>query len=184
MALDMTPLRRQYGVMDLSPYLDSLRRDLAATAATVGAEVERTAGLLTGALDAAVRLTLLEALADAAAEITTKLDSATVDVRLRGREADLVVTEAAYPSAAPDSPAPPLPPLPPEPPGDVARITLRLPEQLKETVERAAAREGISVNAWLVRAIAASVQGGGPHPGQPGFGHGPVGRRFTGYAQA
>src|SRR5687767_10277354 len=134
--------------MDLSPYLETLRRDLAASAAAGGAEIERTAGVLAGALDAAARLCLLEALSDAAAEITSKLETATVDVRLRGREADLVVTEAAYAEEAPVAAPPPA-----DPAGDVARITLRLPESLKEAVERAAAAEGISVNAWLVRAI-------------------------------
>jgi len=164
--------------MDLTPYLETLRRDLTTTAATGGAEIERAAGLLSGALDAAVRLCLLEALSDAAAEITTKLETATVDVRLRGREADLVVTEAAYPEA-PAQPAP----APADPAGDVARITLRLPEALKEAVERAAAAEGISVNAWLVRAIGTSIQTPG-RPGPPTAGRASFGRRVTGYAQA
>ena len=164
--------------MDLTPYLETLRRDLAATATAGGPEIERAAGLLAGALDAATRLCLLEALADAAAEITTKLDTATVDVRLRGREADLVVTETAYAEAAPAAT-----PAAADPTGDVARMTLRLPEALKESVERAAAAEGISVNAWLVRAIAASVQAG-TRPGNPPGPRTTFGRRVTGYAQA
>jgi hypothetical protein len=163
--------------MDLSPYLETLRRDLAASAAAGGAEIERTAGVLAGALDAAARLCLLEALSDAAAEITTKLETATVDVRLRGREADLVVTETVYAEEAPVA-APP-----PDPAGDVARMTLRLPESLKEAVERAAATEGISVNAWLVRAIAGSIQGP-TSPGPSAAGRRAFGRRVTGYAQA
>src|SRR5262245_40534175 len=118
--------------MDLTPYLESLRRDLAATAATGRADVVRQDALLAGSLDAAVRLSLMEALADAAAEITTKLNSASVEVRLRGREADLVVTEETEPAAGP-------PPPTPADSGDVARITLRLPESLKEEAERAAA---------------------------------------------
>jgi len=164
--------------MDLSPYLETLRRDLAATAATGGAEIEQAAGLLAGALDASARLCLLEALSDAAAEITTKLQTATVDVRLRGREADLVVSEATFPEAPEAAVTPPA-----EPSGDMARITLRLPEALKEAVERAAAAEGISVNAWLVRAIGASVQGP-QRPGPPMSGRASFGRRVTGYAQA
>lgn len=161
--------------MDLSPYLETLRRDLAATAATGGADIEQAARVLAGALDAAARLCLLEALSDAAAEITTKLPTATVDVRLRGREADLVVTDAAFPE--------PPPPTATEPTGDLARITLRLPEGLKEAVERAAAAEGISVNAWLVRAIGASVHGP-QRPGPSVSGRASFGRRVTGYAQA
>src|SRR6266567_3713258 len=114
--------------MELSPYLDTLQRELHAAAAPGGAEVARTAELLGGALDSAARLCLLEALSDAAAEITSRLGTASVEVRLRGRDADLVVTDV-----------PPLsePTAPPPPPsnadaGDLARITLRLPEPLKE----------------------------------------------------
>jgi uncharacterized protein (DUF1778 family) len=40
----------------------------------------------------------------------------------------------------------------------VSRINLRLPEGLKSLVEQAAAREGLSVNAWLVRAAAAALE--------------------------
>ncbi|GHJ49733.1 hypothetical protein Cs7R123_70750 [Catellatospora sp. TT07R-123] len=161
--------------MDLSPYLDSLRRDLTATAAPGGEEAARVAELLATALDASARLCLIEVLADATAEITTKLDGTTVEVRLRGREADLVVTAADTPAAAPE----PAPAAPITEGGDLTRLTLRLPEGLKEGVERAAAAEGISVNAWLVRATANSLRG--PAPAAPTT-H--LGRRITGYAQA
>jgi hypothetical protein len=174
--------------MDLTPYLDGLRRDLVASAAASGDEVSRTAELLASSLDAAARLCLMEALADAAAEVTTKLSAASVEVRLRGREADLVVTELA-PAPEPEPAAMPGP-VSAAPDGsgsDVARITLRLPEGLKEQVEQASSNEGISVNAWLVRAIAAAVSGrrSGPPashtfpPGRASFG-----KRVSGYAQA
>src|SRR6185503_6009716 len=107
-----------------------------------------------------VRLCLLEALSDAAAEITTRLAHGAVELRLRGREAEFVVTEAEpVPQPAPTHAS-----QPPEESGDIARITLRLPEGLKDAVERAAASEGISVNAWLVRAIGHMVSGGPPMP--------------------
>jgi hypothetical protein len=175
--------------MDLTPYLEALRRDLAASAAPGGPEVGRAAELLAGSLEASARLCLMEALADAADEVTTKLGTATVEVRLRGREADLVVTEIAHPEPEP-APAPP-PPGVAEGSGDVARITLRLPEGLKESVERVASGEGISVNAWLVRAITAAVTGRPtpPPPPPPPYtpfppGRASFGRRVTGYAQA
>jgi hypothetical protein len=175
--------------MDLTPYLDALRRDLTTAASAGGAEVARAGELLAGSLDASARLCLMEALSDAAAEVTTRLGNASVDVRLRGREADLVVT--AFDEVEPE-PAPAAATAPPaEGGGDVARITLRLPEQLKESVERAAATEGISVNAWLVRAIWGAVAGGRtppppPPPPGPPFppGRASFGRRVTGYAQA
>lgn len=179
--------------MDLAPYLEMLRRDLAASAAPAGPEVQHAAELLTGALESAGRLCLMQALADAADEVTTELRTASVEVRLHGRDADLVVTE--HGDAASDQ-GPPSPPVPPvgDASGDVARITLRLPEELKETVEQAAGAEGISVNAWLVRAIGAAVaapagggsaqappHGAGPAPYPPG--RAGLGRRLSGYAQ-
>ncbi len=165
--------------MDLSPYLEVLRRDLAATAAPGGPDVSRAAELLASSLEASARLCLLEALTDAAAEITAKLDAISVDVRLRGRDADLVVTEA--PLVEPHLPPPPTPPAS-DAGADLARITLRLPEPLKEQVEQAASADGISVNAWLVRAIAAAIHRGPEH--QPPSAHHRFGRRVTGYAQA
>ncbi|MGA8112077.1 MAG: toxin-antitoxin system HicB family antitoxin [Actinocatenispora sp.] len=161
--------------MDLNPYLENLRRDLEASAAPGGDDVRRAADLLAGSLEAATRLSLLEALSDAAAEITTKLEHTSVEVRLRGRAADFVVSDAT--PAAP----PPTPPAADAEAGDVARITLRLPEQLKGAVERAATAEGISVNAWLVRAIGSAVHGSV----SPGTGsRARFGRRVTGFAQA
>src|SRR5579859_7095409 len=162
--------------MELSPYLDGLRRELHAVAAPGGPDVVRTAELLPGALDAAARLSLIEALDDAAAEITSKLDGATVEVRLRGRDADFVVTPLTPPEPASPSPEPAT-----TDSGDQARITLRLPESLKANVDRAAAAEGISVNGWLVRAIAAALADDRP----PAPTHGRRGpRRITGFAQA
>ncbi|MGN9907398.1 toxin-antitoxin system HicB family antitoxin [Phytohabitans sp. LJ34] len=158
--------------MDLAPYLENLRRDLAATAAPGGPDVARAADLLTGALDASVRLCLLEVLSDAADEITARLPAATVEVRLRGGQADFVVTPTDV------MPAPSV--TPPEPSGDVARITLRLPESLKDTAERAAAAEGVSVNTWLVRAVQAAAQGGPSTPPTRGI----TGRRITGFGRA
>src|SRR6478609_2326236 len=102
--------------MDLSPYLETLRRDLAAAAAPGGPDVHRAADLLAGSLEASARLVLLEALSDAAAEITARLShddggQVSVEVRLRGREAQLVVTET---EPHPAEPAPTRPgPFPP-----------------------------------------------------------------------
>jgi len=166
--------------MDLTPYLETLRADLAAAAAPGGPETARAAELLGHSLEASARLALLEALSDAAAEITTELRDASVEVRLRGRSADFVVNQS---TAEPDvaAPAPAL-----EGGGDLARLTLRMPESLKTHVEQAAAAEGISVNSWLVRAIAASMTrppappGPPQHPGRPGR----SGKRITGFAQA
>src|SRR5437588_11170539 len=109
--------------MELSPYLETLQRELHAAAAPGGPEVTRTAALLTGSLDAAARLCLLEALADAAAEITNRLETASVEVRLRGRDADFVVTDLTEPV----QPTPPPAADQPAAGADLARVTLRLP---------------------------------------------------------
>ncbi|HLU29076.1 MAG TPA: hypothetical protein VKZ65_11605 [Glycomyces sp.] len=163
--------------MDLTPYIESLRRSLTAAAAPAGEDAARTAELLSEALEAGARLALMEALSEAAAEITAGLDqagsSASVDLRVRGKEVDLRVTDVEAADTAP----PPAPPVD----DDVARITLRLPESLKEEVERAASSDGASVNAWLVRAINTAVhtsRSSGPASGAR------YSQRITGYARA
>ena len=162
--------------MDLTPYLETLRADLAAAAAPGGEETTRAAEVLGHALESSARLALLEALSDAAAEITTRLPDASVEVRLRGRSADLVVT-----SATPVSPAAPALAAPvPEGGGDLSRLTLRMPETLKAQVEQTAAAEGISVNAWLVRAVSLGLAGGTAPTPPPAR----AGKRVTGFFQA
>jgi hypothetical protein len=160
--------------MDLTPYLEALRGDLVAAAAPGGPETVRAAELLSHAIDASARLALLQALSDATAEITTRLHGPVVDVRLRGREADLVVSHTEPEAAPVIAPAPPA-----GDGGDQARLTLRMPESLKSQVERAAAAEGVSVNAWLVRAVTAAATGERPRPAR-----GSTGRHITGFAQA
>jgi len=163
--------------MDLTPYIESLRRSLTAAAAPAGEDAARTAELLSEALEAGARLALMEALSEAAAEITAGLDqagsSASVDLRVRGKEVDLRVTDVEAADTAP----PPAPPVD----DDVARITLRLPESLKEEVERAASSDGASVNAWPVRATNTAVhtsRSSGPASGAR------YSQRITGYARA
>src|SRR4051794_11513724 len=125
--------------MDLSHYVEQLRGGLAASAAAGGEAVVDAAERLSTALDAAVRMVLLEALSDAAAEITTVLDGPSVDLRLKGLDPDFVVTPGALPEPASDASAPPSA-------ADggadddaaTARVTLRLPEALKQRAEVAA----------------------------------------------
>jgi len=167
--------------MELAPYLDSLRRDLTAAAAPGGDDVARAAELLGGSLEASARMCLLEALSDAAAEITTRLTDATVEVRLRGRSADLVVTAVDQPAMA-EPVAPAL--SPPVDGGDLTRLTLRMPEALKTHVEQIAAAEGVSVNAWLVRAVTAAISHPPAPPAPPAPPRGRPGKQLKGYFQA
>lgn len=146
--------------MELTPYVEGIRRELAAAAEAGGPEARALAERLVAPLESAVRLAMLEALSAAAAEITRELAPGSVDVRLRGREPSFVV------ALPPDEPAdateaPPSSPLtPPVPDGDdnTARINFRLPEHLKARIEEAAGRAGLSVNSWLVRAAASALE--------------------------
>jgi hypothetical protein len=144
--------------MDLTPFVDQLRRDLAAAADTGTDAVRTAAGHLASALDPAARIVLLDALVSAADELTSGSD-VVVDVRLRGREVELALQHAA-----PPPPEPPTPPIPPTPPSDLeegtSRVSLRLPETLKARAEEAAATDGISLNTWLVRAAVLALDGG------------------------
>jgi len=142
--------------MDLTPYVENLRRELAIAADAGGEDARVLAERLTAPLESAIRLTLLDALSAAADEITRELAPDSVELRLRSGEPDFVVTPADEPSAPPtESPPAPTPPEADE--GAMTRINLRLPQQLKADVEQAAGRERLSVNAWLVRVTAVAV---------------------------
>nr|WP_285699981.1 hypothetical protein [Actinomadura sp. NBRC 104412] len=165
-----------------------------------GDEARALAERLASPLESAVRLMLLETLSAAADEITRDLAPGSVEVRLRGRDVDFVVTP---PPAEPSTGQPPRPTLrealasavevtmgvrPPATSdtddaggGGTSRITLRLPEHLRPRIDEAASRMGLSVNAWLVRAVAAAL---GSEDDRPATGEGPPsGRRFTGWVR-
>ncbi|SDM04388.1 toxin-antitoxin system HicB family antitoxin [Streptomyces wuyuanensis] len=151
--------------MDLTPYVDSLRRELAVAAEAGGVEARELAERLTAPLESATRLTMLNVLSAAMDEITRELAPGSVDVRLRGLDPDFVVTPPPSDGGVPAEPAGPVEPLRTPAPADgdeggTARVNLRLPAHLKARAEEAAAREGLSVNAWLVRAVSAAVDGG------------------------
>jgi hypothetical protein len=148
--------------MDIPPYVDSLRQDLAAAAAAGGPEARAAADRLALALDPAVRLALMDALSQAAAEITGELGNGSIEVRLKGREPQFVVDVPTMPIQAV---APPTPPAPPET-GDVemeeddsvARITVRIPESVKYKAEELAAKSGPSLNSWIVNVVRAATR--------------------------
>ncbi|OXM61887.1 toxin-antitoxin system HicB family antitoxin [Amycolatopsis vastitatis] len=140
--------------MDLTPFVEELRRELAVAAEAAGEDAVALAERLTAPLESAIRLTLLDALSAAADEITRDLAPGSVEVRLRRRDAEFAVALPATTEPAVQEEPPP----PPEADdGAVARINLRLPEQLKQRVEEAASRDRLSINAWLVRAAGAAL---------------------------
>jgi hypothetical protein len=197
--------------MDLTPYVDNLCFELAVAADAGGEEARALAERLTAPLESVTRLTLLNALSAAADEITSQLAPGSVDVRLRGVDPEFVVTAAPVaPGAATEPIAEPTrllpagaalaPTAPPDDgwsdaagvsdeassvevdEGGMARINLRLPDQLKARMEAAASREGLSVNAWLVRTVSATLDLGARWRGPRG--HGPFdGRRYSGWVR-
>ncbi|GGX64142.1 hypothetical protein [Streptomyces fructofermentans] len=159
--------------MDLTPYVDTLRRELAVAAEAGGEEARELAERLTAPLESATRLTMLNVLSAAMAEITLELAPGSVDVRLRGLDPDFVVTRPAgdevrdaYGDRNGTAETPraqaPVPVAAEADDGGTARVNLRLPAHLKARAEEAAGREGLSVNAWLVRAVSAALDGGAP----------------------
>ena len=168
--------------MDLGPYVGKLRRELAVAAEAGGEDARALAERLTAPLDSATRLTLLDVLSAAADEITRDLAPGSVEVRLRGGEPGFVVTpppgeqeDAGLPDAGEGTfkdslirmgevmmgvrPAAGSPEA--DEGGGTSRINFRPPQHLKVRIEEAAARDGLSVNAWLVRAAAAALEAGG-----------------------
>ncbi|MEU8634168.1 hypothetical protein AB0C38_18480 [Amycolatopsis sp. NPDC048633] len=163
--------------MDLTPFVNELRRELAVAAEAAGEEAVALAERLTAPLESAIRLTLLDALSAAADEITRDLAPGSVEVRLRRREAEFAVSLPTTPEPAPAE-APPPPAEADD--GAVARINLRLPEQLKQRVEEAAGRDRISINAWLVRAASGAL---GPGRSSSTQRRSAFGEKYTGWVQ-
>jgi hypothetical protein len=173
--LDMAPMWHQNDAMNLRPHIESIHQQLAATAEAGGDEARAAMERLMAPLDSTIRLTLLDVLTAAAEEITCDLAPGSVEVRLRGRDPEFVVTPPpADPSVEEQThgdnerlghrPVTGVTPAA-EGVGDEAamsRINLRMPEHLKARVEHAAADEGLSVNAWLVRAAAVSLERANP----------------------
>ncbi|CAN5322830.1 hypothetical protein BH20ACT24_BH20ACT24_16010 [soil metagenome] len=151
--------------MQMSPHVEALLRDLAAVARLGDPASAVVVGRVGAALDSAFRLRLLQAVTEAAGEITLQLPNGRVEVRLEeGDPVPVFVETAEEPRAFRDDDV------------TAARITLRLPEGLKAGVERAAAMDGMSVNAWLLQVIRRNLE---PHPRRSR-----VGNRLTGFARS
>ncbi len=184
--------------MELTTYVERLRAEVTAATELGGPEITAAAQRVLAAVDPSVRLVLLEALTDAAAEITTELPSGSVETRLRGRAVEFVLDGVgaheepaeAYPEDADRAPI--------DESGDQIRLTLRLPEGLKQRAEELASEVGQSLNSWLVDAVRdATTEGvrinlrshgvrfdyptppGAPRPPKPPRG---PGRRMTGWS--
>ncbi len=134
--------------MQLSQIIDALRSDLNAVAAVGDEQTAQTAERIGIALEGSLALRLVDAFAAAAVELNAQLPNGHVEVRLAGRDPELVYVEDAPREAEPQ---------PAAEEGTSARITLRLADALKDQVEAAAAAGGVSVNTWVVRTLARAV---------------------------
>lgn len=148
----------------------ALSRHLADAAALGGEEMVELADRLAAPLQASARLVLQDALSEAMQEVTLELAPGSAELRLRGRDVDFVVTPPPAPSAAGDVTEAPLMLAKDDADQEssaetgTARISFRPPETLKAQIEAAAEREGISVNAFLVRTLTAALR---PVPQRP-----------------
>jgi hypothetical protein len=152
--------------MQMASFVEALQSDLEQIAAVGDEATAAAAQRLAAALKASAGLRVLDALTEAALELNGQLPEGHVEVRLAGQDPSLVYVEDApqqAPPAAEDALS--------------VRITLRLPESLKAAVESAAARDGVSVNTWLVRALARAVSGWASRGSGPG-------NRLKGYARS
>jgi hypothetical protein len=183
--------------MELTTYVNRVRSELAVAAEAGGEDARELAERLTAPLESAIRLSLLDALSAAADEITRDLAPGSVELRLRGGDPSFVVTpppgEHAFDQAPPGGRVASSDPEPDSEQADqpgphdgvTVRINVRLPDALKTRVEEAAGREGRSVNAWLIRAATAALQGPrrgqNPQPSRRGSVRGS--QSFTGWVQ-
>ena len=169
--------------MNLELYVENLTRQLAVAAEAGGDEARALAERLVAPRESAIRLTLQDALAAAAEEITTELAPGSVELRLRGRDPEFVVTLPPADPSTDEGAAGERPPVVPEgDEGAMSRINLRMPDHLKARIEEAAGSEGQSVNAWLVRAAVAALERAGPSR-RPERRPATSGQRYTGWAR-
>jgi hypothetical protein len=132
--------------MQIESHIQALREDLARVASLGDEATAHVAEILSSAIESSLARRLQDILAEAALELNTQLDSGHVEVRVAGREPELVYVreDGSAPDAVDEAFS--------------ARITLRLPESLKVRIESSASREGASVNTWLVQALQRAVE--------------------------
>jgi hypothetical protein len=150
--------------MQLEPHVEALRTELASLANLGDENVAAAAERLSQALGSTLGLQLLEVLSEAALEVSSQLPAGHVEVRLAGQEPSLVYVESEGPAQPPSSDD-----------GLTARITLRLPDSLKASLEAAAGREGVSVNTWIVKSLARGLSSAATSR---------IGSRLTGFGQS
>ena len=131
--------------MQMSSTVDAIRADVAAVGELGDDTVAEVAARIGAVLARSLPGRLLDLISEVAADVTAELPEGRLEVRVSGDDVDLVYVSDDHASPA-------------EAEGELsARITLRLGESLKSRVEADAARQGLSVNASIVRALERST---------------------------
>ena len=95
--------------MELSEYIETLRGEVASITRVAGEDAARAGQMIAEALDPSIRMTLLDVLSGAAAEITSRLDNTAIELRLSAGNPTFVVVHAPE-ELAPLAPQPSLTP--------------------------------------------------------------------------
>jgi hypothetical protein len=132
--------------MQIDGHVHALREELTRVASIGDEAAARAAELLSLALESSLARHVQDILAEAALELNAQLESGHVEIRISGRDPELVLVreDGAVPEPVDGALS--------------ARVTLRLPETLKQRIESAAAGDGASVNTWLVQALQRAVE--------------------------
>jgi len=150
--------------MQIDGHIHALREELTRMASLGDEATAHAAELLAAALESSLARRLQDILGEAALELNSQLRDGHVEIRIAGRDLELVVIRED--DNAPDA----------VDEAFSARISLRLPESLKQRIESSASREGASVNTWLVQALQRAVES--RHPSSSSR------NRLTGYGRS
>jgi predicted HicB family RNase H-like nuclease len=126
--------------MKMSLVIEGFRSDAAAVGELGDEVVSEVADRIAAMLSRSAASRILDLLSDVAAELSAELPEGRMEIRLMGDDVEFAYVDEQPATAETDAEL-------------SARITLRLPEQLKARVEESASREGISVNGWVLRAL-------------------------------
>ncbi len=150
--------------MQLSRVVEGLQEDLTRLAGLGDEVVAAVASRLVATMGDPATMRIIDLLGEAATEIGHQLPSGRVELRISGRDAELVYTEDTVAAAGGDFED-----------DQSARISLRLSEQLKTRIDQAATQDGVSTNTWIVRALSRSASREGSRQSK---------KRLTGYGRA
>jgi hypothetical protein len=133
--------------MQMSRVVEDLRSDVISVGELGDDAVAEVAERIADLVGRSVPGRMLDLLSEVAAELSAELPEGRVEIRVAGDDVDLAyVSEepiAMSAGAAEGGGG-----------GDLtARITLRLSERLKDSVEAGATRDGVSVNTYVVRML-------------------------------